>query len=81
MRFVDYKCSDCQSICEVVLRSDNGSEIVCDKCGSSNMVRIFTPIRFKSSSGSSGSEDFSSVSASSRRSCSGGSCSNCSGCG
>ena len=81
MRFVDYKCSDCKTICEIVLRSDNGSEIVCEKCGSSNMVRIFAPVGFKSSSGSSSSDEFSTGSSSSRGSCSGGSCSSCSGCG
>ena len=81
MRFVDYKCSDCQGISEIVLMSDNGSEITCEKCGSSNMVRIFSPIGFKSSSGSSDSGDFSTGSQSSCRSCSGASCSNCSGCG
>jgi len=81
MRFVDYKCSDCQSISEIVIMSDNGCEITCEKCGSSNMVRIFAPVGFKSSSSSSGSGDFSTGSQSSSRSCSGTSCSTCSGCG
>jgi len=79
MRFVDYKCNDCGSVCEIVLRSDNGSEITCEKCGSLNMVRIFTPIGFKSSSSSSANEDYSSSPSS--KSCSGRSCSSCSGCG
>ncbi len=80
MRFVDYKCNDCEAVCEIVLRSDNGSEIVCAKCGSSNMVRVFAPIGIKSSSNSSSSNEFSSDLSSSKKSCSGSSCSTCSGC-
>ena len=78
MRFVDYKCNDCGKVSEVVTRSsdDNGSQIKCESCRSSNMIRIFAPVGLKSSSGS---DDFAG-SASSQKSCSGGSCSSCSGC-
>ncbi len=78
MRFVDYKCNDCENVCEVVTRGSNESsetDIKCEKCGSFNMARIFAPISFKASGGE-GSEYMPS---SSSKSCSGGSCSNCSG--
>lgn len=73
MRFVDYKCEKCQEVSEIVIRGDNGSEIKCEKCGSSKMVKIFSPIGFKSDS-----TDEVSSGASSCGSCSGGSCGTCS---
>ena len=81
MRFVDYKCNDCESVSEVVMMGSNGSsgtDIKCEKCGSSNMLRIFAPISFKASGGN-GSDYESSSSSSSSKSCSGGSCASCSG--
>ena len=78
MRFVDYKCNDCENVCEVVTRGCNENketDIKCEKCGSFNMARIFAPVSFKASGGD-GSEYMPS---SSSKSCSGGSCSNCSG--
>ena len=77
MRFVDYKCNNCGSVSELVITGNNGCDIKCDKCGSKNMARIFTPIGFKSSSKS---DDFASSGTSSGKSCSGGSCATCSGC-
>ncbi len=76
MRFVDYKCNKCGLVSEVVIRSDNGTEIKCDSCGSFDMARVFAPVSLKASTGS---EDISSRSDS--KSCSGGSCATCSGCG
>jgi predicted nucleic acid-binding Zn ribbon protein len=78
LRFVDYKCNDCGKVSEIVTRSsdNNGCEIKCENCNSSNMIRIFAPVGLKSSSGS---DDFA-ASDSSQKSCSGGSCSSCSGC-
>jgi predicted nucleic acid-binding Zn ribbon protein len=79
MRFVDYKCNDCENVCEIVTRGFDESdeaEIKCEKCSSSNMVRIFAPISFKSSGGGS---DYMPSPSSSSKSCSGGSCASCSG--
>ncbi len=80
MRFVDYKCNDCENVCEIVTRGfdDSGeADIKCEKCSSSNMIRIFAPISFKSSGGSD--SDYMPSPSSSSKSCSGGSCANCSG--
>jgi predicted nucleic acid-binding Zn ribbon protein len=80
MRFVDYKCNDCENVCEVVTRGgDESSEadIKCEKCGSFNMLRIFAPVSFKASGGNG--SDYEPSSSSSSKSCSGGSCSSCSG--
>ncbi|OFW50900.1 MAG: hypothetical protein A2163_11230 [Actinobacteria bacterium RBG_13_35_12] len=74
MRFVDYKCKDCGCVSEIVIRGENNREISCEKCGSKNMVRVFSPVMFKSSS-DDGSYSGSSSSCSS---CSGGSCATCS---
>ena len=41
MRFVDYKCSDCGNICEIVLMGNGIENIKCESCGSSNMARVF----------------------------------------
>jgi predicted nucleic acid-binding Zn ribbon protein len=81
MRFVDYKCNDCENVCEVVMLGSNGNtetDIKCEKCGSFDMLRIFAPISFKASGGN-GSDYEHSSSSSSSKSCSGGSCSSCSG--
>jgi predicted nucleic acid-binding Zn ribbon protein len=81
MRFVDYKCNDCENVCEVVMLGSNGNsetDIKCEKCGSFDMLRIFAPISFKASGGD-GSDYEPSSSSSSSKSCSGGSCSSCSG--
>jgi len=72
---VDYKCKDCGSISEIVIKEDNGCHINCEKCGSKNMVRIFAPVGFKKSSDSSDSYGNSS----SCNSCTSGNCSTCSG--
>ncbi len=80
MRFVDYKCNDCENVCEVVTRGSNESsetDIKCEKCGSFNMLRIFAPISFKASGGNG--NDYEPSSSSSSKSCSGGSCASCSG--
>jgi hypothetical protein len=72
MRFVDYKCNDCENVCEVVTRGfDDSNE-------TDNMLRIFAPISFKAS-GENGSDYEPSSSSSSSKSCSGGSCASCSG--
>lgn len=75
LRFVDYKCKDCGSISEIVIKGENGCQIKCEKCGSKNMVKIFAPVGFKSSSGD-GSNSGGSPSCSS---CSGGNCATCPG--
>ncbi|HEY4696028.1 MAG TPA: zinc ribbon domain-containing protein [Candidatus Hydromicrobium sp.] len=75
MRFVDYKCKDCGSISEIVIKGDNGCHIKCEKCGSKNMVKIFAPVSFKKSSDNSNN----SGSSSSCSTCSSGDCSTCSG--
>lgn len=72
LKFVDYKCKDCEEISEVFIRGNDDTEIKCEKCGNNRMVKVFTPISFKSNS-SEGSSSTSSCS-----SCSGGSCSTCS---
>lgn len=80
MRFVDYKCNDCENVCEIVMLGSNGgstTDIKCDKCNSFNMVRIFAPISFKASGGNG--SDYEPSSSSSSKSCSGGSCDSCSG--
>ncbi|MBM3701151.1 MAG: hypothetical protein FJW68_09615 [Actinobacteria bacterium] len=81
MRFVDYKCNDCNIVDEYVVNSNEGNNVKCSSCGSLNTLRIFAPISFKTSS-SSGKDcgcDSSSC-ASPSKSCAGGSCSTCSGC-
>jgi len=95
MRFVDYKCNDCNAVDEYVVNSNDGNNVKCSSCGSLNTLRIvkcsscgslntlriFAPISFKTSS-SSGKDcgcDSSSC-ASPSKSCAGGSCSTCSGC-
>jgi len=80
MRFVDYKCNDCENICEVVTKccdDSNENEIKCVNCGSSNMVRIFAPVSFKDSGGNG--SDYAPSPSTSSKSCSGGSCASCSG--
>ncbi|MHB8279036.1 MAG: FmdB family zinc ribbon protein [Candidatus Humimicrobiaceae bacterium] len=76
MKFVDYKCNECKVISEYYVKSDDSDEIKCEACGSRNMIRVFTPIKSRSSSSQS---DFSSSESSSGKSCSG-SCSGCGGC-
>ncbi|HAJ95883.1 MAG TPA: FmdB family transcriptional regulator [Actinobacteria bacterium] len=73
MRFVDYKCEDCEEVSEIVIRGDDNTEIKCEKCGNSRMVKVFAPISFRGNS----SDGFTSGN-SSCSSCSGGSCSTCS---
>lgn len=76
MKFVDYKCSDCEKVSEYYVKNDNSDEIRCEICGGANMMRVFTPIK----SGSSSSHgDLQSSGSTSGKSCSG-SCSGCSGC-
>jgi DNA-directed RNA polymerase subunit RPC12/RpoP len=74
LRFVDYKCKDCGSISEIVIKEDNNCHIKCEKCGSKNMIKIFAPMGFKRSANDSGD----SGNSSSCSSCSGGDCSTCS---
>jgi len=38
LRFVDYKCKDCESITEIVIAANNNCQIKCKKCGSENMI-------------------------------------------
>jgi ribosomal protein S27E len=81
LRFVDYKCNDCNAVDEYVINSNDANKIKCSKCGSLNTVRVFAPINFKASA-SSGQDcgcDSSSCTTPSK-SCSGSSCSTCSGC-
>jgi putative FmdB family regulatory protein len=83
LKFVDYKCKDCKSVTEVVITGDNNTVIKCSKCGSKNMVRVFSPVRFRTSAGSGEEgeereEDYSD-SSSPCSSCMGGDCSTCSG--
>ena len=82
MRFVDYRCNDCGCVREVVLTGSNGADVKCDSCGSGNMVRIFAPVGFKSSSSNSdySGDSYSGGQHPTSKRCSGGSCSSCSGC-
>lgn len=73
MRFVDYKCQDCDEVSELFIRGDDDPEIKCEKCGNRNMVKVFAPVGLKSSSPDSGFSSGSSCSG-----CSGGDCGTCS---
>ena len=77
MKFVDYKCNDCQTVSEYYVRNDDSDEIKCEACGSMDMKRVFSAIRCGSSSSKN---DYAFSGSSSGKSCSGGSCSSCSGC-
>ncbi|MCJ7666045.1 MAG: zinc ribbon domain-containing protein [Actinobacteria bacterium] len=72
MRFIDYKCQDCNEVSELVIRGDS-PEIKCEKCGNRNMVKVFAPVGLKSNS-----SDGRYSSGSSCSGCSGGSCGTCS---
>ncbi|MHB1347102.1 MAG: FmdB family zinc ribbon protein [Candidatus Humimicrobiaceae bacterium] len=76
MKFVDYKCNDCEKVSEYYVKNDNSDEIKCESCGGKNMIRVFTPIK---SGSPSSQKEYQSSGASSGKSCSG-SCSGCSGC-
>ena len=73
MRFVDYKCQDCGEISELFIRGDDESQIKCEKCGCSDMVKVFAPVGLKSNSPDSGFSPGSSCGG-----CSGGDCGTCS---
>jgi len=75
LRFLDYKCEVCKNITEVTITGDNKAEIKCSKCGSKNMVRVFSSVGFKNPRGGDGY----SGSSSSCSTCMGGSCSTCTG--
>jgi putative FmdB family regulatory protein len=76
LKFVDYKCKDCEKVSEYYVKNDDSDEIRCEICGGTNMMRVFTPIR----SGSSSSHgDLQSSGSTSGKNCSG-SCSGCGGC-
>jgi putative FmdB family regulatory protein len=75
LRFVDYKCKDCKYITEIVITGDNKAQKKCEKCGSKNMVKVFSPVGIKSSS----DENDHFQSSSSCSSCTSSSCSTCSG--
>jgi len=77
MRFVDYKCNECNNISEYYLSNNDAEEITCKICGSKNMVRVFNAIRM---GGNSNKDDSFGADSSSSSKCSGGSCSSCSGC-
>jgi putative FmdB family regulatory protein len=76
LKFVDYKCKDCEKVSEYYVKSDDSDEIKCEICGGTNMLRVFTPIKSGSSSSHGDSQSSDSTSG---KSCSG-SCSGCSGC-
>ncbi|MBN1298736.1 MAG: hypothetical protein JW997_03510 [Actinobacteria bacterium] len=76
MRFADYKCRDCGIIDEYVISSGSENLINCSSCGSSNTVRVFSPVSFKASFSAGDSQSHASYS----KSCAGRSCSTCSGC-
>lgn len=76
MKFVDYKCNDCEKVSEYYVKNDNSDEIRCEICGGVNMMRVFTPIK---SGSSSKHGDLQSSGSTSGKSCSG-SCSGCGGC-
>jgi len=73
LKFVDYKCKKCEEISEIVIRSGNGSEIKCEKCGNKKMVKIFASISLKSNS-----SDGASSGGSYCGGCAGGNCGTCS---
>jgi len=76
LKFVDYKCKDCEKVSEYYVKNDDSDEIRCEICKGINMLRVFTPIK---SGNSSSREDLQSSGSASGKSCSG-SCSGCSGC-
>ena len=73
MRFVDYKCGECGEISELFIRGDDESQIKCEKCGCSEMVKVFAAVGLKSSSPDNGFSSGSSCGG-----CSGGDCGTCS---
>ena len=73
MKLVDYKCQDCGEISELFIRGDGKSQLKCEKCGCSNMTKVFAPVGLKSSSSDDGFSSGSSCSG-----CSGGDCGTCS---
>ncbi|HHT79277.1 MAG TPA: hypothetical protein GXZ93_05730 [Actinobacteria bacterium] len=75
MRFVDYKCNDCNEINEYYISSEDTEKLSCLKCGSLDLTRVFAPIQCKCQPGNGGGTG----SYSPGKSCSG-SCSSCSGC-
>ncbi len=75
MKFVDYKCNDCNEINEYYISSDDVGGLSCLKCGSSNLTRVFSGVQCKCHSGAEGGNGNNTSS----KSCSG-SCSACSGC-
>ena len=79
LRFVDYKCKDCENITEVVIKGDNDTHIKCSKCGSKNMVRVFSSVGVKTSTDSGEGSYSGAGSSSSCGGCMGGDCSTCSG--
>ncbi|MCG9480005.1 MAG: hypothetical protein K9H14_07340 [Actinomycetia bacterium] len=70
MRFVDYKCSQCGQVSELVVTAD--SDIKCPGCGSSGMQRIFSGPNLANKNSVQ-------ADSTSSKSCSG-SCTSCSGC-
>jgi len=73
MRFVDYKCEECSEVSELFIRGDDESQVKCDKCGCSNMAKVFAAVGLKSNS-----SDDSFSSGSSCGGCSSGDCGSCS---
>ncbi len=75
MRFVDYKCNDCNEINEYYINSEDADKLKCPKCGSRDLTRVFAAVQCKCQPGS----ETCSGGHSNGKSCSG-SCSGCSGC-
>jgi putative FmdB family regulatory protein len=73
MKFIDYKCQNCDKVSELFLRGDDESQIKCEKCGSSNMEKVFAPVGFRSNFPDSNLSSGSSCSG-----CPGGDCGTCS---
>ncbi len=75
MPIYEYKCSDCESEFEILVRGKNEKKLHCPQCGSENISRLFSS--FGVSMGSSSQTSVSSSSSSACSVCTSQSCSIC----
>jgi len=75
MPIYEYKCSDCESEFEILVRGEDGKKLNCPQCGSENIDRLFSSFGF--SMGSSSQTSVSSSSSSVCSACTSRRCSTC----